>query len=147
MRAGTVLRAATALGGAALIGYGLYGLLHDHYITDPLDVLGWAAGGLVLHDGIWLPLVCLATVLFARLVAPRVGTLARSVLTVLAVTALALTAVALPAALRAGTPRVNATVLPLPYLRNYLLALAALAGLAVATAGWAVLARRRAGRR
>lgn len=42
------------------MAYGLYGLLNDHYITDPADVLVWAVGGLVLHDGLWVPLVCLA---------------------------------------------------------------------------------------
>ncbi len=128
------LRAATALGGTGLIGYGIYGLLHDSYITDPLDILRWAVGGLLLHDGLWVPLVCLFSVLLTRSTPVRTGL----------IVAAALTAVALPAVLRADDHNGNPSVLPLPYLRNWLLALATIA---VLTTAWALLHRRRQRRR
>ncbi|MFF3597160.1 hypothetical protein [Kitasatospora indigofera] len=130
-----LLRTGTALAGLALMAYGLYGLLDDRYITDPLDVLVWAVGGLVLHDGLWVPLVCLVGARFAR------GPVLRAWLIVAA----ALTAVGLPAVLRAGDDHGNPTLLPLPYLRNYLLTLAATA--AVALLGAAAVAVRRRRRR
>lgn len=119
-----------ALGGLGLaaIGFGLSGLLTDPYIRDPWGVLRWAVGAVVLHDGVWAPVVFLlgsATVL-------RRSPVLRGGLLVAA----ALTAVALPAVLRAGDDHGNATLLPLPYLRNWLLLLA---GTAVATAAVALL--------
>ncbi|WP_035844917.1 hypothetical protein [Kitasatospora azatica] len=124
-----VLRAATGLAGVGLIGYGLYGLLHDSYITDPTDVLWWAVGGLILHDGLWLPLVCLLGAVAARSTPVRSGL----------ILAAAVTAVALPAVLRAGENHGNPSVLALPYLRNWLLTLAAIAVLSTV---WALLRRR-----
>ncbi|MER7754199.1 hypothetical protein [Kitasatospora sp. NPDC097643] len=115
------LRLTLLAGGLALIGYGLSGLLADAYITDPLDVLGWAVGGLVLHDGLWVPLLCLVGAYLAR------GPVLRGWLIVAA----AVTAVGLPAVLRADDDHGNPSVLPLPYLRNWLLVLAATAALAV----------------
>ncbi|MQS11248.1 hypothetical protein F7Q99_02835 [Streptomyces kaniharaensis] len=115
------LRAALLLGGLALIAYGLSGLLADSYITDPFDVLVWAVGAVLLHDGLWVPLLCLVGASFAR------GPVLRGWLVVAA----AVTAVGLPAVLRDGTNHGNSSVLPLPYLRNWLLVLAATAGLAL----------------
>ncbi|GAA1500772.1 hypothetical protein GCM10009760_62770 [Kitasatospora kazusensis] len=128
-------RLLAVLGGLGLIGWGLYGLLHDHYVQDPLDVLTWAVGALVLHDGLWVPLVCLAGARFAR------GPVLRAWLIV----ASALTAVALPAVLRAGTDHGNPTLLPLPYLRNFLVLLGVSAAVG---ALWALALRwrRRRGR-
>lgn len=116
-RTARTLRTALALLGIAGIGYGVYGLLHDPYIRDPLDVLVWGAGGVVLHDGFWLPLVLLAGTALVRRPLLRGGL----------VVAAALTAVGLPAVLRAGVDHGNPSLLPLPYLRNYLLLLAAVA--------------------
>ncbi|MER8186074.1 hypothetical protein [Kitasatospora sp. NPDC094015] len=127
------LRALLLLGGLALTGWGLTGLLTDHYIEHPLDIAEWAVGALVLHDALWLPVVCALGATLARRTAVR---------TALILTA-AVTAVALPAVLRAGTDTTNPTVLPLPYLRNWLLVLAAIAVLA----GALVLRRRRPGGR
>ncbi|MET9612150.1 hypothetical protein [Kitasatospora indigofera] len=128
-----LLRTGTTLAGLALMAYGLYGLLNDRYITDPPDVLVWAVGGLVLHDGLWVPLVCLAGARFAR------GPVLRTWLIVAA----ALTAVGLPAVLRAGDDHGNPTLLPLPYLRNYLLTLAATAAVALLGAAAVAVRRRR----
>ncbi|MFJ8623260.1 hypothetical protein ACIRD3_10450 [Kitasatospora sp. NPDC093550] len=120
----TALRAVLLAAGLAVIGYGLYGLLGDPYITDPLDVLVWAVGGLVIHDGLWVPLVCALGAFLVR------GPVLRGWLVVAA----AVTAVGLPAVLRADDDHGNPSVLPLPYLRNLLLVLAATALLAPAIA-------------
>jgi hypothetical protein len=108
------LRVLTILAGVGLIGYGVYGLLHDSYISDPFDVLVWLVGGLLIHDGLWVPLLC---VLGAGLVR---GPVLRGWLILVA----ALTAVALPPILRDGRNNGNASLLPLPYLRNWLIVLA-----------------------
>lgn len=115
------LRAAVLLTGLGVLGYGAYGLLNDPYITDPWGVLLWAGGALVLHDGLWLPLLCLVG-----------GSLARGpVLRWWLIVAAAVTAVGLPAVLRDGVDHGNPSVLPLPYPRNWLLVLAATAVLAL----------------
>ncbi|MEU4120127.1 hypothetical protein AB0F71_37200 [Kitasatospora sp. NPDC028055] len=149
----TWLRGAALAAGLTLTGFGLYGLLDDAYVTEPAGVLWWAVGALVLHDGLWLPLVCLAGAALGaatgialraprptlRAAAPTRGPVLRGWLVV----AVALTAVGLPAVLRAGRDSGNPTVLPLPYLRNWLLLLAATAVCAALVA----LARRRRRRR
>ncbi|MFD9690680.1 hypothetical protein ACFXPX_24200 [Kitasatospora sp. NPDC059146] len=141
----TWLRGAALAAGLTLTGVGLYGLLDDAYVTEPAGVLWWAVGALVLHDGLWLPLACLAGAAVAaalraagpalRAPGPAPGWVLRGWLVVAA----ALTAVGLPAVLRAGRDSGNPTVLPLPYLRNWLLLLAATALCAALIA----LARRR----
>lgn len=134
MRPANVLRAAVAVTGAALMAFGVYGLLHDPFIHDPLDVLTWALGGALLHDGLWLPLVCLAGAALSK--APwtvRGGLLVASTLT----------AVGLPAALHAGQ-RGNPTVLPLPYRSDLLWLLAATAASTLLLEG--LMRARRAGR-
>ncbi|MFJ4091595.1 hypothetical protein ACIPYS_08435 [Kitasatospora sp. NPDC089913] len=118
------VRALLMAAGLALTGYGLYGLLGDAYITDPVDVLVWGLGGLVLHDGLWVPLLCVLGAFLVR------GPVLRGWLVVAA----AVTAVGLPAVLRADDDGGNPSVLPLPYLRNWLLVLAATAGLALLVA-------------
>lgn len=115
------LRTGLALLGVGVIAYGVYGLLHDPFIRDPLGVVFWGFGGLVLHDGLWLPLVLLAGAVLTRRPLPRGGL----------VVAAALTAVGLPAVLRAGVDHGNTSLLPLPYLRNWLLLLAMVAAVVV----------------
>ncbi|WP_354637454.1 hypothetical protein [Kitasatospora camelliae] len=117
----TWLRGAALVAGLALTGYGLYGLLNDPYLTDPVDVLVWAVGGLVLHDGLWVALLCLIGAYLAR----------DAVLRGWLIVAAAVTAVGLPAVPRAGDDHGNPSVLALPYLRNWLLVLAATAALAL----------------
>ncbi|MER7842510.1 hypothetical protein ABTZ03_00990 [Kitasatospora sp. NPDC096077] len=127
------LRGAALAAGLAVTGFGLSGLLDDSFISEPAGVLRWAVGALVLHDGLWLPLVCLAGSLLAA-----AGLARAPVLRGWLVVAAALTAVGLPAVARAGHDSGNPTLLPLPYLRNWLLLLAGTAALAVLVA----LARR-----
>ncbi|MFD5462399.1 hypothetical protein ACFWIQ_06125 [Kitasatospora sp. NPDC127059] len=108
MNAARVLRTVTGLVAVGVIGYGGHGMLADPDLRDPLDVGIWAAGGVVLHDGLWLPLVCLVGAAL-----PRLSWTVRGGLIV----ATALIAVGLPAVLRAGEGA-NPTALPLPYARN-----------------------------
>ncbi|MFI6848977.1 hypothetical protein OG535_02390 [Kitasatospora sp. NBC_00085] len=115
------LRGTTLASGLALIAFGLYGLLTDSYITAPAQIITWGVGALILHDGVWLPLLCLVGARLAR------GPVLRGWLIVVA----AVTAVGLPAVLRAGDDHGNPSLLPLPYLRNWLSALAATAALAL----------------
>lgn len=114
------VRGALLLGGLALLGCGVVGLLTDPYVTGPLGVLLWAAALVVVHDGLWLPLVC----------GLGAAAAARPVLRGWLVVAAAVSAVAVPAVLRTGDDHGNATLLPLPYLRNWLLFLAASAAAA-----------------
>lgn len=102
-------------------------------LPDPLDVVVWLGGALVLHDGIIAPLVLAAGLLVAAV--PARG-LVRGAL----ITGGALVLVTLPALLRPGAP-VNPSALPLPYGRNLLVVLAAVAAVT------AVVALVRRGRR
>ncbi|MEO3785325.1 hypothetical protein ABGB12_18505 [Actinocorallia sp. B10E7] len=134
MRAYRVLM---VLAGLGVLAFGLHGLVNDPQIAEPMDVLVWALSAVVIHDGLWLPLVCLGGALLARDAAFRFGL----------IVAASVTAVALPAVLREDVDHGNPTLLPLPYQRNLLLVLA---GCAVAAgAAWTVRrlrARRSAGR-
>ncbi|MEU9037321.1 hypothetical protein AB0D45_20810 [Streptomyces sp. NPDC048352] len=119
-----------ALGALGLLLIGIGGRLVAG-LPDPLGVLVWLGGALVLHDGVIAPLVLGAGLLVAA--GPGRGVVRGAL-----VTGGALVLVTLPALLRPGTP-VNPSALPLPYGRNLLLVLAGV-GLA---AGAARLLRRR----
>ncbi|MFJ7269951.1 hypothetical protein ACIQV3_25510 [Streptomyces sp. NPDC099050] len=106
------------LGGAGLLLIAIGGrLLAD--LPDPLDVLVWMGGALVLHDGIIAPLVLAAGLAVAAV--PARGLVRGALLT-----AGVLVLVTLPLLLRPGAPP-NPSALPLPYGRNLLLVLAAVA--------------------
>jgi hypothetical protein len=126
------VRLALVVAGVSLLVFGIQGLLDEPYLTGHrLEVLLWGAWGIVLHDGVWIPLVLTAGLLLGRVVPARV----RGALTAGLMTAAALTAVGLPAVVREDDHHGNATLLPLPYLRNWLLLLAAVAvGTAVSAA-------------
>ncbi|WP_405804711.1 MULTISPECIES: hypothetical protein [unclassified Streptomyces] len=83
------------------------------------DVALWLAGAIVLNDGIIAPLVLGIGLLLAAV--PARGTVRGAL-----VVAGCLTMVALPVLLRPGRPT-NPSALPLDYLRNWLLVLAAVA--------------------
>jgi hypothetical protein len=128
-----MLRFAVGTAGVALMGFGVWLLFGAGDVRDPWDAVVWLGGAIVLHDLIIAPLVLAAGFLLAAL--PARGTL-RAALIVCG----ALTLVALPPLLRPGAPT-NPSALPLDYLRNWLLTLGAVAGLAAA-----VLILPRAGR-
>ncbi|MFI1395526.1 hypothetical protein [Streptomyces sp. NPDC020681] len=83
------------------------------------DVAVWLAGAVVLHDGIIAPLVIGVGLLLAGI--PARGTVRGAL-----IVAGSLTVIALPLLLRPGAPT-NPSALPLDYLRNWLLLLAAVA--------------------
>ncbi|MFC1418502.1 hypothetical protein [Streptacidiphilus cavernicola] len=114
--------------GLALVGFGVSGFLGEPYLNGQrFHVLVWGAGAIVLHDGVWMPIVLLAVALLVRAVPGRV----RGPLVVGLITMVTLTAIGLPAVLRENQHKGNATLLPLPYLRNWLLLMA---GVGCATA-------------
>ncbi|WP_329199945.1 MULTISPECIES: hypothetical protein [unclassified Streptomyces] len=88
-------------------------------LPDPLDVLVWLGGALVLHDAVIAPLVLGAGLLTAALPA-------RGLLRGALVTAGAVLLVTLPLLVRPGGAP-NPSALPLPYGRNLLLVLGAVA--------------------
>ncbi|MFF4486050.1 hypothetical protein ACFY0F_06055 [Streptomyces sp. NPDC001544] len=114
----SVLRVMTGAAGLALLGVGL-SLLLD--VRDLTDVLVWLGGAVVLHDVLIAPLVLLVGLGLGPVCGGVRGPVRGALLV-----AGALTAVALPPLLRPG-PRGNASVLPLDYPRNWLLALVAVA--------------------
>lgn len=96
----------------------------------------WLGGAVVVHDGFVAPLVMAIAALLAD-AGLRLRGVVRGALTVGG----SLTAIALPPLLRpAGVA--NPTVLPLDYLRNWLLAMAAIASLTLAYVGARAVMRR-----
>ncbi|MGP9017434.1 hypothetical protein ACT1U9_03370 [Streptomyces sp. BR1] len=100
------------------VGVGLMGLgAFLAWSQRPWDVVVWLVGAVVLHDGLIAPFVLLVGLGVA---AARPGV--RGPLRAGLLTAGCLTAIALPDILRPG-PVVNVTVLPLDYVRNWLVLL------------------------
>ncbi|MET7718055.1 hypothetical protein [Streptomyces sp. NPDC005407] len=110
------MRIVTGALGLALMAVGATLLLTGGQLKD---VALWLAGAIVLHDGIIAPLVLGVGLLLAAV--PARGTVRGAL-----VVAGCLTMIALPPLLRPGAPT-NPSALPLDYLRNWLLVLAAVA--------------------
>lgn len=122
MKAQRLARGAVLAGGLALLGFGVAGFLGEPYLNGQrLSVLVWGAGAIVLHDGLWSPVLLLVGAVVVRRAPARV----RGPVVAGLMVAAALTVVGLPAVLREGQHNGNATLLPLPYLRNWLLSLLA----------------------
>ncbi|MFF1476428.1 hypothetical protein ACFVYD_02380 [Streptomyces sp. NPDC058301] len=119
--------------GVALMGLGVSLV----WAQAPWDVAVWLVGAVVLHDGLIAPLVLLVGLGVA---ATRPGL--RGPLRAALVTGGCLTAIALPDILRPG-PFTNATVVPLDYVRNWLVLLGVVgAGAALVVLGKRLRARR-----
>ncbi|MFC8272479.1 hypothetical protein ACFUJR_08045 [Streptomyces sp. NPDC057271] len=108
---------------------------------EPWRVGVWLVGGVLAHDGLIAPLVFALAALAAA-----AGLRLRGVPRAALIVAGSLTAIALPPLLRPGRVA-NATVLPLDYARNWLLAMAAVAAITVAYVGVRACLRRAARRR
>ncbi|MFF4850778.1 hypothetical protein [Streptomyces sp. NPDC001194] len=104
--------------GAVLMGLGGALLVRQ---PSPWRIALWLAGAVVVHDGLVAPLVMAVAALTAAF-GLRLRGVPRSALIV----AGSLTAIALPPLLRPGGAA-NPTVVPLDYLRNWLLTMAAIA--------------------
>ncbi|MFJ3880256.1 hypothetical protein ACIPW5_22710 [Streptomyces sp. NPDC090077] len=107
---------------------------------EPWRIAVWLGGAVVVHDAFVAPLVCAVGAL-AAVAGWRLRGVPRAALIV----AGSLTVIALPPLLRPG-PVANATVLPLDYPRNWLLAMGAAVLFTVAYTVLRALTRR-AGRR
>ncbi|GIJ34559.1 hypothetical protein [Micromonospora sediminimaris] len=127
-------RAGLVAGGCLLMAYAVGGALTDADVA-PGGVLLFLAAVLVGHDVVWM-----ATVLAVGAALTRVPPRCRSTLRAAAITAAAVTVVGLPLALGFGRSADNASVLPLPYGRNLVAVLLAVAG----TTLLACVVRRRA---
>ncbi|MFD0271664.1 hypothetical protein ACFVGY_34605 [Streptomyces sp. NPDC127106] len=123
--------------GLMLAGWGGWLLLQQ---PEPWRIAVWLGGAVVVHDAFLAPLV-LAIAALAAVAGLRLRGVPRGSLIV----AGSLTAVALPPLLRPGAVA-NPTVLPLDYLRNWLLTMVAIALFTAAHAGVRAV-RHRAGRR
>jgi hypothetical protein len=66
------LRVSTVLAGAAILFYGVYGLLTAPEIQDRQNVGEWLLGGVLLHDLVLAPIVFVLCRLAARLAPPKV---------------------------------------------------------------------------
>ncbi|MCX5151756.1 hypothetical protein AB0C90_03675 [Streptomyces sp. NPDC048550] len=104
--------------GLALMGLGGALLIQQ---PSPWRIALWLAGAVVVHDGLIAPLVIAVAVL-----AGAAGLRLRGTPRAALVVAGSLTAIALPPLLRPGGAA-NPTVVPLDYLRNWLLTMAAIA--------------------
>ncbi|WP_187405652.1 hypothetical protein [Streptomyces sp. WAC05950] len=103
---------------------------------EPWRIAVWLGEAVVVHDGFVAPLVFAVGALAAA-----VGLRLRGAPRTALIVAGSLTAIALPPLLRPG-PVANPTVLPLDYLRNWLLAMAAVALFTVLYAALRALTRR-----
>ncbi|MGY4388399.1 hypothetical protein [Streptomyces virginiae] len=103
---------------------------------EPWRIAAWLGGAVVVHDGFVAP-VAMAIAALVAVAGPRLHGVMRGALIV----AGSLTVIALPPLLRPGGVA-NPTVLPLDYLRNWLLALAAVALFTLAYVGVRAVARR-----
>ncbi|MFE9727928.1 hypothetical protein ACFYQ5_31275 [Streptomyces sp. NPDC005794] len=133
-----MFRYAVGAVGVALMGLG--GTLILTGASVPWDVAVWLAGSIALHDAVIAPLVLAAGLLLSRV--PASSTM-RGVVRGALIVAGCLTAVVLPVLVRPGGVA-NSSVLPLDYVRNWLLALGAVA---VVAGGWACTKRVRLSRR
>ncbi|KOU13791.1 hypothetical protein ADK52_38140 [Streptomyces sp. WM6372] len=109
-----------AVAGAGLVLMGLGGALLLQQ-PSPWRIALWLAGAVVVHDALVAPLVIAVAALTGA-----VGLRLRGVPRAALIVAGSLTAIALPPLLRPGGAA-NPTVLPLDYLRNWLLTMAAIA--------------------
>ncbi|MEV6583571.1 hypothetical protein AB0M92_36115 [Streptomyces sp. NPDC051582] len=128
-----------AVAGLGLVLMGLGGALLVQE-PSPWRIALWLAGAVVVHDGLIAPLVIAVAALTGAF-----GLRLRGVPRAALIVAGSLTAIALPPLLRPGGAA-NPTVVPLDYLRNWLLTMAAVAlaaGLYVAARAALRGARRR----
>lgn len=123
---------ACAIPGLAILGYGIYGLVHSSGQTRPTQWVRWFLGGLLIHDFVIAPAVFLVAVfLIARVPqpwrAPLQGGLIASGMLILA---------AWPYVAGYGRRPDNLTLLPNNYGHSLLVVLTFVWVVAVAIALW-----------
>jgi hypothetical protein len=124
--------------GALVMLYAVGGALFDGDVNK-VGVPAFAIAVIVLHDGVFLPVVLGAGALINRLVAPRW----RASVRVAALVSVAVSLVALPLVLGYGRDPGNPSALPLPYKRGLLLILGLIWVFALGRKGFARWRRRR----
>lgn len=126
---------ATLVIGWAVIAFGVMGALEDEVFTHPASLARWLAAGLVVHDGVWVP-VSLAG---AAVIGAVVRGSARAPLAWALATGAVLTAIAWPFVRGYGRQPGHPSLLP----RNYAAGLVAYLGVVAAIALlWWLAARR-----
>lgn len=139
MKTAAVLRLLLGAVGAAVLAYGVLGLLSAAPATAPVSTGLWLVGGVLAHDLVLAPVVAGVGWLLVRLVPDWARPVVQGGLVVAAVLVL----VALPAVLRQGAPGGYASLLPQDYRTNLTgLLLAVLAGTAALVALRGVRQRR-----
>ncbi|HEU5333441.1 MAG TPA: hypothetical protein VFU73_11760 [Actinocrinis sp.] len=108
------LRALLGAAGAAMLGYGAWGILHGAHESALESIGRWLLGGLILHDAVLAPFVFIAGYVAYRITGPR---LRRALAAVLLVGGSALL-VSLPEFLL-PPGNTNPTVHPLNYARDF----------------------------
>jgi hypothetical protein len=126
--------------GALIMLYAVGGALFDGDVNK-VGVPAFLIVLIVLHDGVFLPVVLGAGALIARFVAPRW----RATVQVAALVSLAVSLVALPFVLGAGRDPANPSALPSPYQMGLVLIVGLVWGFALARKGFARWWRRRHG--
>jgi hypothetical protein len=106
----SVVRAGAVLAGALSVAYGTW-LLLDLGWANTRSTLVWLVGGVVLHDGVFAPLVVAAAMIAMRLVPP--DRLAPFVVALVVLTPVTLAGI--PELGRFGARADNSTLLDRPY--------------------------------
>lgn len=128
---GAVFWVLSALG-AAIIGFGIYGVIHDSKLTVPVSFIKWMVGGLILHDLVLAPLVILAGAGLRRFLPGRFRAPVQAALALAGVLAL----LSVPVIGAYGASRANPTVI---YSHHYTRALIILFAILLAGAAFGVL--------
>jgi hypothetical protein len=129
------------IAGMALSAYGLVGLLGEPRIGDSMSWLWYFAGGLLVHDLLWAPLVALGSLVFVRAVPARVRAVLQGALIVTATVLL----IGYPALNGGGRLPDNPSILPLDYSRNLVIVLSVVWAVTAVLILRAALSRRRQG--
>ncbi|GAA4238621.1 hypothetical protein GCM10022254_55330 [Actinomadura meridiana] len=127
--------------GGALLAFGIGGLVSEPDL-NLVDWASWFVGAALFHDAIIAPCVLLAGLATTRLPRPYRPYVQRTLM----VSAI-VTLVALPFVLGKGKRADNPSILPLPYVRNLLLVLAAIYLVAACVAVWHYRTHARTGRK
>jgi hypothetical protein len=142
MSAAKTLRLALGGLGAAVLGFGVFGLLTEPAVSDPAAVGQWLVLGLLAHDALLAPFVFLLCALAFRITGARW----RGRLAALLLIGGSLVLISVPALLQKGR-NPNPTVLPLDYARNLATLLAVLVAAMALYGGLDAARRRRSARR
>ena len=104
-------------GGGGVMTYGVAGLIRHHAQTMPASWAEFFVGGLIVHDGLWAPLVGLTSLALVRLLPAWIRPTIQGALIVTTACIL----VTIPALTGRGRLPTNPSILPNDYRGNLLL--------------------------